>query len=103
MIFLYLIFGINLLLLGLAILKSMVVFKSKASYKTVQKGACLIYFLDYFYLKLHIIVLKYYYNIRKRIIMNYKKIANRLCIRGSFTVTNTNDIPIYNCIKPMKF
>ena len=41
MIFLYLIFGINLLLLGLAILKSMV-FKSKASYKTVQKGAWLI-------------------------------------------------------------
>ena len=41
MIFLYLIFGINLLLFGLAILKSMV-FKSKASYKTVQKGAWLI-------------------------------------------------------------
>ena len=41
MIFLYLIFGINLLLLGLAILKSMV-FKSKVSYKTVQKGAWLI-------------------------------------------------------------
>lgn len=41
MIFLYLVFGINLLLLGLAILKSMV-FKSKASYKTVQKGAWLI-------------------------------------------------------------
>ena len=41
MIFLYLIFGINLLLLGLAILKSMV-FKSKASYKTAQKGAWLI-------------------------------------------------------------
>ena len=41
MIFLYLIFGINLLLFGLAIFKSMV-FKSKASYKTVQKGAWLI-------------------------------------------------------------
>ena len=41
MIFLYLVFGINILLLGLAILKSMV-FKSKASYKTVQKGAWLI-------------------------------------------------------------
>ena len=41
MIFLYLIFGINLLLFGLAILKSMV-FKSKVSYKTVQKGAWLI-------------------------------------------------------------
>nr|WP_314377772.1 hypothetical protein [uncultured Campylobacter sp.] len=41
MIFLYLVFGINLLLFGLAILKSMV-FKSKASYKTVQKGAWLI-------------------------------------------------------------
>ena len=38
MIFLYLIFGINLLLFGLAILKSMI-FKSNASYKTVQKGA----------------------------------------------------------------
>ena len=41
MIFLYLIFGINLLLFGLAILKSMI-FKSNASYKTVQKGAWLI-------------------------------------------------------------
>ena len=41
MIFLYLIFGINLLLFGLAIFKSMV-FKSKASYKTVQKGVWLI-------------------------------------------------------------
>ena len=41
MIFLYLAFGINLLLLGLAILKSMA-FKSKVSYKTVQKGAWLI-------------------------------------------------------------
>ena len=41
MIFLYLVFGINLLLLGLAILKSMA-FKSKVSYKTVQKGAWLI-------------------------------------------------------------
>ena len=41
MIFLYLIFGINLLLFGLAIFNSMV-FKSKASYKTVQKGAWLI-------------------------------------------------------------
>ena len=41
MIFLYLIFGINLLLFGLAILKSMI-FESKASYKTVQNGAWLI-------------------------------------------------------------